>query len=433
MKKYIFVLIVLLIITLSGCKKVETLTYDKDSPTTISIEYKGSANYMIITGDDFSQEWTDLSDLASSGKLIFPANFFLNFYSGEYTIKVADLENINTYSITIKGYNKNFNYITKEDVFEIDEEKFFVLITKDSCSGCETLKPDSYVFNDFLLSHDSPFINNLYVIDGSASSYVPSEGENEDLTGISDYASFISDAKIYTPTLMVVENNVITSYYTGAAPVADFFNTEITRIKNVEIKDFVIEDPKGFSVEINFVPTKFSVKGLDVDNSYNAGSHYSEGSTYFTFAADFFSTYLPGTYSLVIYNEENQSKEVEVNIKGSFNYILKDNVFDITDEVYYVFFLKTGCPGCNSVKPTLIKYNNYCKLTEATPIYAVHRSMNSSFNTSGEENTIGVSQVEDLSITSVPRVLLIKNGVVTAAYNLTAETNILTIFEDLMK
>ena len=128
------------------------------------------------------------------------------------------------------------------------------------------------------------------------------------------------------------------------------------------------------------------------------------------------------------------SKLVDVKISSSLNYLLWDDIFNVTDSEYFVFFLKAGCPGCNSVKPLLIQYDRFTKLHPSSPpLYAVHRSMNDNFNKKSEENAIGVSSSDELSLLAVPRVLHIKNGVVVALYSNLTTTSITTLFEDLMK
>ena len=432
MKKYIILLLLILTFISTGCVKPNnSYVFDKETPAEIILNPKKEITFMNITGDDFYKEWSDIRPFQDGKSIRLPDDFFMDYFPGKYVLKLAYSESeFYSYEISVVGYNKTFNHITREQIFSKKDTFFYVLVTRDGCSGCETLKPDSYRFNDFILTYDSIYKNNFYVIDGGPSSI----GENEDLIGIDNYEDLINNAKMYTPTLLIVENNVITSYYVGPVPIADFFNQEMERIKNIEVINFVVENPQDFSVPIDFIPTNFTFVGNGVNESFRAGSHYSDGSEFFMFSYDFFSIYLPGDYSMNIFNETGDSKLVEVRIKGSFNYILWDDVFNKTDSEYYVFFLKTGCPGCNSVKPILIQYDHYTKLNPSSvPLYAVHRSMNSNFNTSGEENTIGVSSIGELSITAVPRVLHIKDGVVVAAYSTITTITIKTVFENLMK
>ncbi|HKM29786.1 MAG TPA: hypothetical protein VJZ51_03425 [Bacilli bacterium] len=432
MKKYILLLLLLISVIAVGCNNsTNNYIYDKENPQEIILKQKSNVTFMNIVGDDYYQEWQDLGSFSSEKTVTLPADFFMSFYQGNYTLKLAnDKNDIYTYNISVTGYDKTYNYITKKQIFDLEDDVFYVLVTRDVCAGCEILKPDAYKFNDFLSTFNSIHKNNFYVIDGGISS----SGENEDLTGIDNYDDLISNAKMYTPTLLIVEKNIIASYYVGNIEISAFFNQEIERIKGIEIIKFVAENPLGFSIPIDFVPTNFSIKGNNIDKSFRSGSHYSDGSEFFMFSNDFFSIYLPGNYSLNIFNESGDSKLVEVRISGSFNYILLDNLFDISTSEYYVFFLKTGCSGCNAAKPTLIKYDQYTKLnSSAIPLYAVHRSMNGAFNTTGEENTIGVYNANDLSLTTVPRVLHIKNGVVIEEYSPSTTTTIIQLFENLMK
>ncbi len=435
MKKYIIILLLLLITTMGiGCdNKENNYLFDKDNPTEIVLHPKKEVNFMNITGEDFYKEWSNLALYQKEKEVILPSDLFMNLSPGDYVLKLAYSENeFYNYKISIVGYNKTFNYITKDQIFTQEDDFFYVLLTREGCTGCEALKPDSYKYNDFILSYDSLYKHNFYVVEGGVSS----TGENEDLTGIDNYEDLLKQAKIFTPTLLIVENNVITSYYTGPTPIAEVFNQEIERIKSIDVINFVIEDPKAFSVAIDFVPTNFTLVGNDIDKSFRSGSHYVEGSNAFTFGADFFSVYLPGRYSLTIFNDLGDSKLVDVKISGSFNYLLWDDIFNVSDSEYFVFFLRTGCPGCNAVKPLLIQYDRYTKLhPSSTPIYAVHRSMNENFdkNSPGEEVAMGVSSSDVLSLYKVPRVLHIKDGVVIALYGNLTTTTITTFFESLMK
>jgi len=432
MKKYILIVLLLIAIISIGCNNKEiNYLFDKDNPTEIVLQPKKKVSFMNITGDDFYKEWSDLSLYQKEKEVILPPDLFMNLSPGDYVLKLAYSENgFYSYKISIVGYNKTFNYITKEQIFTQEDDFFYVLLTREGCTGCETLKPISYKYNDFILSYDSLYKHNFYVVEGGISS----TGENEDLTGIDNYEDLIRQTKMYTPTLLIVENNVITSYYVGTTPITEVFDQEMERIKNIDVINFVVENPKAFSITIDFVPTNFSLVGLNINKTFRAGSHYIEGSNNFTFSADFFSIYLPGRYSLTIFNDLGDSKLVDVKISSSLNYLLWDDIFNVTDSEYFVFFLKAGCPGCNSVKPLLIQYDRFTKLHPSSPpLYAVHRSMNDNFNKKSEENAIGVSSSDELSLLAVPRVLHIKNGVVVALYSNLTTTSITTLFEDLMK
>ena len=110
-------------------------------------------------------------------------------------------------------------------------------------------------------------------------------------------------------------------------------------------------------------------------------------------------------------------------------------MFDQKEDAYYVFWLKDGCPGCNSVKPTLLKYaQEYMNLDKekAYPIYAVHRSQNSGNYFGTPEVFIGVDNIEDFKLGYYPRVFLIENGVITVVYG-NVGVAILPYFNELLK
>lgn len=330
--------------------------------------------------------------------------------------------------------NYEFTYINKKDIFSLEDEKYYVTFVNSESLKSNDFETILIEFNNLLISYPENIVPKFYLIDIDKSEN--SIGENKDLIGINNFNDLINNAKIENNTLIIVENSTIIEYYTGINNISSYINLEIKNISNENILHD-IDNSKETKISVDFIPTQYSI--TDSNNNkeeyklphtiYPTGkasitTEYSDG--YVIFNAYRFNTLKPGNYKLDIYNEE-VCKTVNLYVISQFNYIDVENIFEVTDDKYYVFFLKDGCPYCNSVKPTLLEYSkNYLEYTmqENYPIYAVHRSHNYNFKTNGlrvnivgsADNLIGVDTYTDIKFTGYPRVVLIENGVITKAY-----------------
>lgn len=441
MKKYILLFLFLLIsITLIGCSdnSNNVFSFDMDNPIPIRLNYSGDSVTIQIKGNKINTtlEKEDLIEYIDDNTIILDYTFFKNFQSGTYKFIISSL-NTTEISIKISGNTYSFNYITKEEIFSLEKDKFFCLFTKDNCSTCEKLLINTKEFNDFLNSYPTDYIIPLYLVD--CTNEAPSNGAQTNLTGINNYEDLINNVKIDTPTLIIIENKTITSYYIGYNNVASFMEIEM---RNISSKNILhnIDDPKVVQIPLDFVPTKYYILDSEEKKStYNVPEEYnSKNNGYFEgkmiFTTYFFNSRLPGNYKLVIYNSD-YSIEINLFITSTLTYINAKDIFNMPNEKYYIFFLQDGCPGCNSVKPTLKEYTTkYLSYSHemAYPLYAVHSSQHSLSIYGNEDNFLDVSSLDDLKISFLPRVVLIENGKITAVYKY-KDNSISTQFNKIMK
>lgn len=427
MKKYLLLLIVFISAVFYGCEKDISSTsflFNKEKPEPITLTYEGELKRIQVEGTRISETITDFKNLIQNNSVILNYDFFAPYEAGGYLISLES-DTISNYTVTLTGEGNPYNYIRKQDIFNIEESKYYVFFTREGCSGCEKLKPDLAKFNSFLAKYPNGTVPSIYLVDYEAADYEASKGENPSLTGVSSYDELINNVSLSTPTIAIVENGVITEYYSGYSNVSSFLYVEMSNIE----KQFIIhniDSPKEIEFSLDFIPKKYSITDSEGESSiYSIKTGYTSESTGFNegtmhFQAYTFNKFINGIYTLKIYNDTN-SFSITLIITSIFNYIELEDLFNMPEESYYVFFLKDGCPYCNSLKPALQKYTNFHKIYNSEdnyPMYAAHRSHNSTLDIYGTpENFVGVSSLDDLKLGFYPRVVLIQNGVITKLYD----------------
>lgn len=440
MKKFLLLILMAFSLTLVGCLETanKTYTFNRDNPQPIRITYSGEITSFTIVGSNINKSLSKdtISNYIDNNVLLLDYSFFSTIDEGTYSITIIADKEIN-FNVKLIGDLYKFNYINKSDIFTIDMDKYYVLFTKENCSSCEKIMSEAKEFNDFLQTYPLNTVPVLYLV--NCSNQEPSLGTNDVLTGLDNYDDLINNAKITTPTIVTIENGIITSYYVGYSNVTTFINLEINNISKKKIIHN-IDDPKIIKIKLDFTPKKYSIissDGKKTTYTVTTGT-YSNDTTIFDNGIMYFTTYffnskLPGDYTLTFYNE-NDEQSIDLYIRSTFNYISVYDLFDKEDSKYYVFFLRDGCPACNKVKPTLLEYaktyQNYNNGTNPQ-LYAVHESQHSASIYSKDENFIGVSSLDDLRIGYFPRVILIENGVITNVY--IGYDNITELFLNLLK
>lgn len=109
--------------------------------------------------------------------------------------------------------------ITQNELFEIGEEEYYILIEQDDCSGCEKVKPDASRY------HQSTLVNSklpkIYLLD--ISDPVNKDIISKDKTDIIEGATSIEELKITrTPTLIIIKNQEVIGYYINSSNVGLF-------------------------------------------------------------------------------------------------------------------------------------------------------------------------------------------------------------------
>ncbi len=438
MKKFILILLMLIVFTLTACGSKNETSFDRNNPSPIIVTIEGDLKEITVVGVNVNDKVTEFEDIIKNGNVVLGSLFFSKYENGKYEITVK-ADNKVVLTVNLEGNDYNYTYTKKADVFKKNEKRYYVLFSRSGCSGCAQLSPDLIVFNNFLQEYPKGMVSSLYVVDYDDPEFETSKGEGTNYTGISTYDELINNVSISTPTLMVIENGAVQDYYIGASNISSYFYIEMDNIKNNCIIHNV-DDAKTIKIALDFTPTHFRLYEED-NTSYNYKvSEYTEGNTGFDgsdmiFGQYYFNSFLPGNYRLEFYNSEGNSKEVQLIIKSTFRYITVDTMFDQEEEAYYVFFLRDGCSGCNAVKPTLLKYSNYYDIYdngENYPIYAVHRSMNNRFKYFGDpEYFVGAKSYEEIKLGYYPRVVLVKNHEIVEVYK-NEGNQILTHFKELM-
>lgn len=437
MKKILLLLIISLSIITFGCGKKVELNFNKSNPSEIILSFEGAIKSITLKNDTETFKITNYEEFVKDSTIAFDSTFFTSYENGIYTLTIEANKTV-SYTLTITGEFVDFNYIRKQEIFDYPDETLYVAFTRDGCSGCEKVKPDLIAFNMFM-SQYSGKAGKFVFVDYKATDYEASKGEDKNLVGIDSYEKLINDAHLSTPTIAIVENGIITSYYTGAPDISTFLNIEMGKIKSENII-YNIDSSKEIKISLNFTPKKYKfILPNGTELSYPIKDTYTPGNAGFNegqmiFPDKFFSSYLPGSYKIKFFNDQEE-KIINIDIISELNYIDIKQIFDQGHDEYYVFFLRDGCSGCNAVKPMLKTYTkNYLNYDseENYPLYAVHRSQVKANIFGNPENFIGVTKYEDIKLGFFPRVVLIKNGVIVDVYT-NSDGTIKSHFNSIMK
>lgn len=427
MKKIISVLMFTLVILLTACgeTKTQSFSFDKSNPIPITISVSDDFTKINISNGNVNSTINkdDLTDYLENNTLTLDASFFKDLENGTYKLEVIASKQI-TLTVVVSGESHNFEVIDGENTFSQSLEKYYVIFSDFASKDGIKLSNDTEKFDIFLNSFPEGCVSKLFVV-----KYSNKEANKiESLVGINNYEDLIKENSLVSPTLVVIENGVITSYYTGYTDISSFLNIEQRKISQKNILHN-IDNPKVIKIETNFVPKKYSVtdssnkaKTFTIPEEYKEDSvGYYAGEMIFPMYR--FNNWEAGNYKLKIFNDD-ESIEVNLFIRSTFNYIYAEDLFNQKEERYYVFFLRDGCSGCNYVKPTLLSYSqNYSSYNSDLnyPLYAIHRSQNPSSTiyvnpNNNSENFVGVDDIKDLRLGYFPRVVLVENGVITAVY-----------------
>ena len=437
MKKYILFVLVFLLFVLSSCEKTNNESFNRDNPSPIIVNIEGDLKEITVKGKDINDTVTEFEGILKNGNVILGSLFFANYENGNYQITIKAGKKVNL-TVELSGTNYDFDMIKKQNVFSQRGERYYVLFSREGCSGCEQLRPDLITFNNFLSTYPDGAVNKLYVVDYSDPDFEASKGEGTNYIGISTYDELINNVSISTPTLMVIDKGAVLEYYIGASNISSFFYIEMANIKQ-EVIIHTVEDPKVISVDLDFTPTKYIVTSeADVNYTYRV-NEYEEGKTGFDgttmfFTKNFFNQYVPGIYTVLLYDASGHEKTFKVISQSTFRIIKIEDIFEQEEEAYYVFFLRDDCSGCAAVKPTLLKYAKYYDLYdngENYPIYAIHRSMNNSTYIGNPEFFVGAKEYTEIRLGYYPRVVLVKNHEIVELYK-NEGNGILTHFRELM-
>lgn len=438
MKKYILLMVILLSFTFASCKKAEKKSFDRNNPSPIVVNVEGDVSEITVTGEGVNDKITEFEQIFKNGNVYLGSYFFSKYENGTYKITIK-AQNKVTVTIEVEGTNQDYNLIRKQDIFEKNEKRYYVLFSREGCTGCEQLKPDLIIFNNFLSEYPKGTLDTLYVVNYSDPDFEASKGESTEYIGISSYDELINNVSISTPTLFVIENGAVKEYYIGATNISSYFYIEMSNIKD-KIVVHNVDEPKVITVTLDFTPERYAIIKPDGTRSTYVVNEFAEGGTGFDgssmiFAQYFFNSYMPGTYTINIFNTSGEEKEFILISKSELHYIRIEDIFDQEEDIYYVFFLRDGCSGCNAVKPTLRKYTKYYDLYDSTenyPLYAVHRSMNTRYSYIGDpEFFVGAKDYTEIKLGYYPRVVLIKNHEIVELYK-NEGSQIMTHFKEVM-
>ena len=115
-KKFILVLIVLISFSQFACGKAINLSFDKSSPSTLTISVDGKLKKIYFASSTDSEEIEDFNDLYSNGKITLDSSFFANYENGTYKLTVK-AKSTKTYYIKVSGVAYAFNMVNKKDIF----------------------------------------------------------------------------------------------------------------------------------------------------------------------------------------------------------------------------------------------------------------------------------------------------------------------------
>lgn len=210
MKKNIFFVCALLTFLLCSCSGNKTLTYDKDNPQDITLEFSYKVTTIRLYCADLSKDITLTID---NNLVLLPTTTLNDFRKGNYTLEVYG-NGKEVYMLTVEGILRDVPSIEEKDILG-KEDTYFVYFFQDDCPYCERIKPYINEYYDF----SRCFKDDMIYTFNATSSHFGSDDEN--ILNVTSLEELRISAY---PLLIEVNKNKIVDFYKGEKAITTFLS-----------------------------------------------------------------------------------------------------------------------------------------------------------------------------------------------------------------
>ena len=338
----------------------------------------------------------------------------------------------------LNGCEKDYDLINDTDIFNQQEEKYFVFFIKDDCPYCESISSD---VKDYIekASKDSD-LTKLYVvnINNGTKSLINRSYSGSDAQG-ADKDYYVNGVSVYSDLYIPGTPSLIYVYTNNNQKVSRYITEGKTSVKNTLL-----------GLLNNGITEEYKVKydlNYDVDNKNYEEIYYSwqekitlnvpvrEGYTFIGWEEN----------SILIDDTDLEKRNYDLKAVWSSNeytYINDSEIFLQDENSYLVYFMKDECSYCNAIKEDVIKYLykiNTEIYKESKKIYIVNLSYNDSASiiyreyanadaqgSNGKTYVDGVNKYDDLYISATPTLIKVdeKDEIKTSYFLASGSTDI---------
>ena len=320
MKRNIIITLLLFAVLISAACKSVDFTYNKENPEKIVITSEAKIEKVKVVGQNYGKSLGNL-DISSNGlKATFDENYFKDAYPGSYEIIVTAGGKEKSYNLEVTGHNVSLPIINKSQIMDADEDKYFVLYTKDSCAPCNSIKDSISSFIDFVNSYNCKSDTAIFAMNSDVNSVASSSSIDyfTSAVGFTTNAQFQKAMPMSTPSLFLIENGVVTISKHGASQVKSYIEAYIEEGLDAGYVS-VNEGFTSYDYKVGFTADSvvLSGQGVQVDLSDSV-----KGKT-FTLTSDHVKDLYNGTYQIRFYSTKTSEIQfLYFNVNGSIDYMI---------------------------------------------------------------------------------------------------------------
>lgn len=311
---------------------------------------------------------------------------------------------------------KEYELIDDSQIFNQSQDEYFVYFMKDNCQYCEAISNEMIDYQSEAKEDES--LIDLYVVnlnDGEKKSMILRAYSGKGAQG-KDQDFYVDGATSYS------------ELYIPGTPSLIYVYTE----NGVKVSRYVAEGKSSVQAiidKLNETSSKYTVTyDLNYDNKIYTKT-YNSWELNATFDIPSRKGYVfIGWQSEGVLVEEFENKDYSLKavwLVDEYQYIKDTDIFNQSEEEYFVYFMKDNCQYCEKIKSDVLQYiymSNTKEYTNMKKIYIVN------LNTENEKSKIlrsyqgeggqgsdgytfveGLTSIDDMYVSATPTLIEVKN------------------------
>ncbi len=102
MKKFILILLMLIVFTLTACGSKNETSFDRNNPSPIIVTIEGDLKEITVVGVNVNDKVTEFEDIIKNGNVVLGSLFFSTYENGKYEITVKADNKVVSFIVLLK-------------------------------------------------------------------------------------------------------------------------------------------------------------------------------------------------------------------------------------------------------------------------------------------------------------------------------------------